>query len=262
MSRNASVLMIAASLAACGGDELRAPISGPPARFSTPGHSGSSGYAPSGPTPRAIVASVASKPSFELEAPPVAEVGNLCTYRTRKDPVMQGFSDRSGAQWEGEIRVRDVPTMDTKWFSPSDKRVATMVARPRVEVYRVRVDDNCYNAATKTYHACSKVLEADLTQVRGFARAQPRASDRARDPALREEGRRDRGQVAADHAGEHRPALPRVPAGVLRIAAAATAAARRRQEEIAAPARDRGSRRAASPSPNRRALDARPLRRL
>lgn len=84
---------------------------------------------------------------------------------------MQGFVDRSGAGWEGEIRVRDLPTMDPKWFSPQDKRVATLIARPRVEAFRVRIDDNCYNAQTKTYSSCSKVLEADLSKVRGFARA-------------------------------------------------------------------------------------------
>ena len=162
MSRHILLPMLAVALAACGDGELRAPISGPPARFETPG---------TGAEPRGRVTSIASKPSFEMDAPPLAETGNLCTYRLRKEPVMQGFSDRTGAQWEGEVRVRDLPSMDTKWFSPSDKRLATLVARPRVEVFRVRIDDNCYNAATKTYYSCSKVLEADLSKVRGFARA-------------------------------------------------------------------------------------------
>ncbi|HEY7610664.1 MAG TPA: hypothetical protein VIF14_15655, partial [Alphaproteobacteria bacterium] len=157
-----SILIVAAALVACSGNELRAPISGPPARFLTYGNEAQ---------PRGQVTGVASNPSFEMDAPPVAEVGNLCTYRTRKDPVMQGYSDRSGAQWEGEIHVRDLPSLDPKWFSPSDKRMATMVARPRVAVFRARIDDNCYNAATKTYAACTKVLETDLSRVRGFARA-------------------------------------------------------------------------------------------
>jgi len=157
MRRTLSILLLAAAVNSCG--ELKTPVVGGPA------------FVSQSPEPRGRIASVESKPSFEMEAPPIGEVGNLCTYRTRKDPVMQGFSDRSGAQWEGEIRVRDLPTMDPKWFSPSDKRVATIVARPRVENFRVRVDDNCYDAQTRTYRACTKVLEADLTQVRGFARA-------------------------------------------------------------------------------------------
>jgi len=162
MSRHILLPMLAVTLVACGDGELRAPISGPPARFSTLG---------AGTEPRAIVREVASKPSFEMEAPPVAETGNLCTFRPRKEPVMQGYSDRSGAQWEGEVTVADLPNMDTKWFGPFDKRLATTVARPRTEVFRVRIDDNCYNAETKKYYACSKVLEADLSKVRGFARA-------------------------------------------------------------------------------------------
>jgi hypothetical protein len=152
------LLLIAAALAACS-EELRSSVSSPsPGAVGTPELTGP-------------VAGVDSKASFEMDAPPIAEVGNLCTYRTRKDPVMQGHSDRTGAHWEGEVRVRDLPSMDPKWFSPSDKRMATLVAKPRVESFRTRVDDNCYNAQSKTYHACTKVLEADLTKIRGFARA-------------------------------------------------------------------------------------------
>jgi len=157
MLRPLAIAILAIQLSAC--EELRTPVVGPPAFMSTPNEI------------RSQVTRVDSKPSFELEAPPLGEVGNLCTYRTRKDPVMQGYSDRSGAGWEGEVAVRDLPSMDPKWFSLQDKRLATMIARPRVETYRVRIDDNCYNAETKTYHACSKVLEADLSKVRGFARA-------------------------------------------------------------------------------------------
>ena len=162
MLRHILLPMLTVMLAACGDSELRAPISGGPARFMSPD---------TAPAPRAIVREVASRPSFEMDAPPLAETGNLCTYRPRKEPVMQGYGDRSGAQWEGEVKVADLPNMDPKWFSPSDKRLATMVARPHTEVFRMRIDDNCYNAATKTYHACTKVLEADLSKVRGFARA-------------------------------------------------------------------------------------------
>jgi hypothetical protein len=158
MLRPLSFVIFAAALSACA-EELRSPVVGGPAFVSQPNEI------------RGRVTQTASQPSFELDAPPIGEVGNLCTYRTRKEPVMQGFVDRSGAGWEGEIRVRDLPSMDPKWFSPQDKRVATLIARPRVETFRVRIDDNCYNAATKTYSSCSKVLEADLSKVRGFARA-------------------------------------------------------------------------------------------
>lgn len=162
MSRHILLPFLAVTLLACGEGGLRAPISGQSTYVSTPGAM---------PEPRAIVREVASAPSFEMSAPPLAETGNLCTYRPRKEPVMQGYVDRSGAQWEGEVTIRDLPSMDTKWFGPFDKRLITMIARPRTEVYRVRIDDNCYDAATKKYSSCTKVLEADLSKVRGFARA-------------------------------------------------------------------------------------------
>jgi hypothetical protein len=157
MFRTLSFVLLAAALAACA--ELRSPVVGSPSFVSTPNEV------------RGRVTSTQSAASFEMDAPPLGEVGNICTYRTRKEPIMQGFADRSGAGWEGEIRVRDLPTMDPKWFSPQDKRVVTMIARPRLDKFRVRIDDNCYNAHTKTYSSCTKVLEADLTKVRGFARA-------------------------------------------------------------------------------------------
>jgi hypothetical protein len=159
MLRPLAAVSLAALVSACLTDELRSPVVGSPA------------FVSNAPEVRGRVTEIASKPSFEMDAPPLGEVGNLCTYRQRKDPVMQGFVDRSGAGWEGEIRVRDLPSLDPKWFSPQDKRVATIIARPRIEAFRVRVDDNCYNAETKKYYACSKVLEADLSKVRGFARA-------------------------------------------------------------------------------------------
>jgi hypothetical protein len=158
MLRPLAIVSLAALLGACT-EELRSPVVGSPA------------FVSNAPEVRGRVTEIASKPSFEMEAPPIAEVGNLCTYRTRKDPVMQGHSDRSGAGWEGELRVRDLPNLDPKWISPQDKRVATMVARPRLDAFRVRIDDNCYNPQTKTYASCTKVLEADLSKVRGFARA-------------------------------------------------------------------------------------------
>jgi hypothetical protein len=160
MFRPLPVVMLAAMLAACGGEELRSPVVGSP-----------SGIVSTAPEVRGRVTSVDSKASYELDAPPLADVGNVCSFRERKEPVMQGFADRTGRGWEGEIRVRDVSSLDPKWFSPSDARVATMIARPRVERYRVRIDDNCYNAETKKYSSCTKVLEADLSKVRGFARA-------------------------------------------------------------------------------------------
>jgi hypothetical protein len=91
MSGKLSILIIAAALVACSGNELVAPVSGPPARFITYGNDA---------TPRGQVTRVASNPSFEMDAPPVAEVGNLCTYRARKDPVMQGYADCTREQFE------------------------------------------------------------------------------------------------------------------------------------------------------------------
>ena len=151
-----TLLLFAALLGACarGGD-----------RTAAPAEPGSPGLAD------AAMTDASSPSTFQLDAPPVAEVGNLCLFRPRKDPVMIAHKDRTGAAWEGEIRVRDVPKFEPKLISQSDKRIATVVARPRVDRFRVRVDDNCYDAASKSYHACTKVLEADLSSVRGFARA-------------------------------------------------------------------------------------------
>lgn len=151
MHRTAPLIILAAALAACSSDQRPAATNAPPVAA-----------APTAPT--------ASTSTFEYDAPPIAEVGNPCNFRTRRDPVMQGYRDRSGAAWEGEVRVRDVAAMDAKWFGASDKRVATLVARPRVDNFRLRVDSNCYNAETKSYYSCSKVLEADLSKIRGFAR--------------------------------------------------------------------------------------------
>ncbi|MFO0988889.1 MAG: hypothetical protein U1F37_16275 [Alphaproteobacteria bacterium] len=162
MSRHILLPLLAVTLVACGDGELRAPITAQSTNTAAPGAM---------PEPRAIVREVASKPSFEMDAPPLAETGNLCTYRKRQAPVMQGYADRTGAQWEGEVTIRSLPNMDTKWFGPFDKRLATMVARPRIDVFRVRIDDNCLDPQTKKYYSCTKVLEADLSKVRGFARA-------------------------------------------------------------------------------------------
>src|SRR5262245_9841906 len=73
----------------------------------------------SAPVPSASAAP--SKATFAMEAEPVAEVGNLCLFRPRKDPIMSGFADGTGAAWEGELRVRDLASLDTKWISQQDK---------------------------------------------------------------------------------------------------------------------------------------------
>jgi hypothetical protein len=131
-----------------------------------------------GKAPASRTDSGAAAANIQLDAPPIAEVGNLCLFRPRKEPVMSGFADRTGAQWEGEIRVRDLASLEDKLIDPFDKRVATVVTRPRVDIFRMRIDDNCYDATRKVYYACTKVVTADLTGVRGFARAM--TVDRAR----------------------------------------------------------------------------------
>jgi hypothetical protein len=127
--------------------------------------------APAAASPGGAVADASSRSTFQLDAPAIAEVGDPCLFRQRKDPVMQAHRDRTGASWHGEVRVRDVPGFQTKWLPAFDKRVATVIARPRVDTFRVRIDANCYDAARKSYHSCSKVLESDLSAIRGFARA-------------------------------------------------------------------------------------------
>lgn len=159
MPRVLPLLILSAALAACSGgsDKAAKPHTAPPPA------SAAAASAPPAGTP--------GKSTLALGAPPVAEVGDLCLFRARKDPVMSGFKDATGAQWEGEIGARDLAAMRTKWFGRSDKRVATIVTRPRVDTLRVRIDDNCYDAGRKVYYACSKVLTADLAPIRGFARA-------------------------------------------------------------------------------------------
>jgi hypothetical protein len=117
------------------------------------------------------VVSKSSPTRFDYKAPAMSRVGDLCLYRKRKDPIMAGYVDRTGAQWEGEIEPRDLQGMHTKWFGPSDTQIATVVARPHVDTFKVKIDDNCYDPTRKVYYACTKVLHADLARIRGFARA-------------------------------------------------------------------------------------------
>ncbi len=146
-------LALACSLALLGcGDGERKTASAPPAA------------PPSAPN-------VAAPPATPNDPPAISGVGELCIYGPRSEPVMMAYKDATGAAWIGDIRPRDAENMRTKWFGTSDKRVPTALATPRVEVYRQRVDDNCYDAARRVYYSCTKTLEADVRAVRGLARA-------------------------------------------------------------------------------------------
>jgi hypothetical protein len=115
---------------------------------------------------------VAARP--EPTPPPAALAAgdsDICIYRKRREPVMTGYRDATGAAWEGEIRPQDVASLETNWLGRRDARVATVLAKPRVDFYRVRVDENCYDPARAVYTSCRKTLEADLRAVRGLARA-------------------------------------------------------------------------------------------
>ncbi len=142
MRKKTSVLIVTMStlLLGCGGEAKRA--------------------APDGANP---APSVAALPAPSSDA--------ICVYRERKDPIMSGYLDQAGNAWVGELRPRDMAAMESKFPGPFDKRIATAVARPRVAAYRARVSDNCYDAARGTYHACTKIIAADVGAVRGFARA-------------------------------------------------------------------------------------------
>ncbi len=149
-------LAVACSLALLGcGDGDRKNSSAPPA-------------APSAAAPSAAEPPPATRTA---DLPAIAGTGELCAYGQRSEPVMMAYKDATGAAWLGEIRPRDAENMRTKWFGTSDKRVPTVLATPRVEVYRQRVDDNCYDAARRVYYSCTKTLEADVRAVRGLARA-------------------------------------------------------------------------------------------
>lgn len=112
-------------------------------------------------------------PDSDIATRPAAAsaAGDLCAYRERKDPVIAGYQDQAGNAWSGEIRPQDRESLETKYPGPFDRRIATAVAKPRVAVYRARVDDNCYDAARRVYYSCTRTIEADVAPVRGFARA-------------------------------------------------------------------------------------------
>ncbi len=105
------------------------------------------------------------------QALPAGQIGKLCIFGARRPPVTIVHRDATGAQWHGDVKESDYKLMRTKWFSRSDKRMTTVVAAPRVKVYRVKIDDNCYDKNKKTYHACTKTITADLTPIRVIARA-------------------------------------------------------------------------------------------
>lgn len=157
MDRRVRPLAAAALLAlasACGGS------SPPPS--AGPGASGSgAGAAPLRPT----------RTTPDPELPKMAVTGDLCVYATRAEPIAQGHRDSTGADYLGEVRTRDAASFDTKWLSAFNRDIATAVARPRVEKYRVSVDDNCFDPQRRVYTRCVKVIEVDLSKVRGFARA-------------------------------------------------------------------------------------------
>lgn len=98
--------------------------------------------------------------------------GALCEYRDRRsDTVLQAFKDITGATWWGEID-HEVGTMRGKWPGQRGGRVfATAVARPKVDMYRVRRSANCFDEKTRSYYTCTRTEEVDFSQIRGFARA-------------------------------------------------------------------------------------------
>jgi hypothetical protein len=136
------------------------------------------GSTPAGAPPSAAGATSGGNPQLrpqrttpDPELPKLATTGDICVYATRAEPIIQGHRDATGSDYLGEVRVRDVATFDTKWLSAFNRNLATAVARPRVEKYRVSVDDNCFDPQRRVYTRCTKVIEVDISKVRGFARA-------------------------------------------------------------------------------------------
>jgi hypothetical protein len=153
-----AAVALLALVAACGGSS---PTSAPP------GTPPSAAGAASGGNPALRPQRTAPDPDL----PKMATTGDICVYATRAEPIMQGHRDATGSDYLGEVRVRDVASFETKWISAFSRDIATAVARPRVEKYRVVVDDNCFDPQRRVYTRCTKVIEVDLSKVRGFARA-------------------------------------------------------------------------------------------
>ena len=105
-------------------------------------------------------------------SPPLAGIGDMCSYADRKKPVVVAHKFWTGRAFFGDLKGSDLPALRAKWFlGGSGGQVATAVARPKLEVYRSKIDSNCYDAAKKVYYSCTKTLATPLGDIRVMTRA-------------------------------------------------------------------------------------------
>jgi hypothetical protein len=112
-----------------------------------------------------------ARPPQPAAAPPAVNVGDLCSYRERKEPIIVVHKDATGNQYFGEVQGKDLEQFRLAWGGASGKNLATAVARPRVDVYRASVEDNCYDAQRRVYYSCRKTISEPVGQIHAFARA-------------------------------------------------------------------------------------------
>lgn len=127
--------------------------------------------------------SAATKAPAPAPAPaaalPAVAVGELCSYEARKEPIIVVHRDATGGQFYGEVQGKDLEQFRLRWGGLSGKQLATAVARPRVDIYRASVEDNCYDEQRRVYYSCRKVIQEPVGQIHAFARAPTMAEARA-----------------------------------------------------------------------------------
>jgi len=104
-------------------------------------------------------------------APTANLTGDICDFSPRKPPNYVAYEDATGAAWLGDIKASDYASLQDKWSFGSQRYISSAVAAPRVSQYRARVTKDCYDASTKKYYRCSQVIVADVSKIRGLARA-------------------------------------------------------------------------------------------
>jgi hypothetical protein len=122
----------------------------------------------------------AAAPPPDPVSAPLAGVGDMCSYAERKEPVYVAHKFWTGRTFYGDLTGSDLPELRAKWFlGGTGGKVSTSVARPKLAVFRIKVDGNCYDEAKKVYYSCTKTVEAKLDDLRVLARAvEQRDADR------------------------------------------------------------------------------------
>lgn len=98
--------------------------------------------------------------------------GEICRYGPRPRSVYVATRHSSGQAYQGDMQADDIPKMNPNWFGSGSSLVATAIAAPGINIWRVQVNDNCYDARRKVYYSCTKTLSADLRNIRALVRAE------------------------------------------------------------------------------------------